>query len=432
MNADVLFWLLAGGLAATCFASMGARAVHAFSRHDLEEICRRRKNLDLFGLILRTHHRVGRGLEHLVVLLSTLLVVAGTYWVLLTDRFEQEAAWNVLAADTLVMGVAIGAAVLWLPWAVAELWSAPFLFLTWRIWQPLALLMTPLVWGADLVSVIFHRLAGRPRKDASEDIFEEEIRTIVSEGHREGLLEEDAREMIEGIIDLGDADVSQIMTPRTDLDMLHVDLPWEEMLHYVIEVGHTRIPVYRKNRDDIVGVLYSKDLLPELAKPSEDSRRTLTEILRKPHFVPETKKVDDLLQEFQQTRNHMAVVLDEYGGVSGLVTIEDVLEEIVGEIVDEYDEEEVEDIQKIDEHACEVLGRAHVDEINEELGLDLPDDGDFDTIGGFVFSELGRVPSAGESIEWKDEARITVLEATGRRIERLRIDLLNRASQNTS
>ncbi len=429
MNPNSLFWIITSGVIATCFASIGARALREFSRHDLEELCRRRRETELFGQILRMHARIGQGMENLVVLLSTLLVVAGTHWALLTRQFAPETAWPAILADTLVLGVVLSAAVLWIPWAVAELWAAPVLFYTWRIWYVLGMLMTPLVWGAHLIDVILHRLAGRQREIATEEIFEEEIRTIVTEGHREGLLEEDAREMIEGIIELGDADVSQIMTPRTDLDMMHVDLSWEEMLKYVIKVGHTRIPVYRKNRDDIIGILYIKDLLPELAKANGDPRRSLGELLRKPHFVPETKKVDDLLEEFQQTRNHMAVVLDEYGGVSGLVTIEDVLEEIVGEIVDEYDEEVVEEIRRIDDNSCEVLGRAHVDEINQELGLDLPDDRDFDTIGGFVFSELGRVPAEGESIDWQDEVRITVLEATGRRIERLKIELLGRQSQ---
>jgi CBS domain containing-hemolysin-like protein len=206
--------------------------------------------------------------------------------------------------------------------------------------------------------------------------------------------------------------------------MLQVDLPWEQIIDDAIEEGHTRIPVYDKNRDDVVGILYSKDLLPELATGAPDSRTPLRDLLRKPMFVPETKPVTDLLQMFQQTRTHIAVVLDEYGGVSGLVTIEDVLEEIVGEIVDEYDEETVEEIQQIDEDTCVALGRTHIDEINEAMNLELPDDGDFDTIGGFVFTELGRVPLPGESLVWQKKVQIHVLEATKRRIDRVRIERL--------
>jgi putative hemolysin len=147
-------------------------------------------------------------------------------------------------------------------------------------------------------------------------------------------------------------------------------------------------------------------------------------LLRKPVFVPETKPVTDLLQMFQKMRTHIAVVLDEYGGVAGLVTIEDVLEEIVGEIVDEYDEETVEEIEQIDQDTCVALGRTHVDEINEVMDLELPDDGDFDTIGGFVFTELGHIPLPGENLVWQDKVRIHVLEATKRRIDRVRIERL--------
>ncbi len=131
---------------------------------------------------------------------------------------------------------------------------------------------------------------------ADEESIEEEIRTIVSEGHREGLLEEEAREMIEGVIELGDAVVSHIMTPRTEIHMVQLNTPWDEVVESIIDSGHTRVPVYDKTRDDIVGILYSKDLLPELAKASDEPRRPLPELLRKPLFVPETKPVDDLLQ----------------------------------------------------------------------------------------------------------------------------------------
>src|SRR5690606_37158669 len=150
--------------------------------------------------------------------------------------------------------------------------------------------------------------------------------------------------------------------------------------------------------------------------------------LREPYFVPETKRVDDLLQQFQRTHNHMAIVLDEYGGVSGLVTIEDVLEEIVGEIIDEYDPELVEGIRRIDDNTAEVLGRVHVDEANERLGLSLPDDGDYDTVAGLVFHELGRIPTVGEQITYNG-VRFTVLEASRRRIERLKLEQIDQEAR---
>jgi len=314
---------------------------------------------------------------------------------------------------------------IWIPRAIGRLWAEPILYHSWPLWQALATVLTPLVLGARFVDTLLHRLAGRLPEVPDEESFEDEIRTIVTEGHREGLLEEDAREMIEGVIELSDVHVSEIMTPRTDMVSIPLSLSWRELLEFVIQVGHTRIPAYQKNRDEIVGILYTKDLLPELANRSEEPTSSWTALLREPFYIPETKPVDALLQEFQRTRNHMAVVLDEYGGVSGLVTMEDVLEEIVGEIVDEYDKDLVDGIKEIDDRTAEALGKVHIDEINERLALKLPDDGDFDTIGGFVLTELGHVPVVGEELV-RTNARITVLEATSRRIERVRLEILDR------
>jgi len=424
VTADLILLCILAGLILLSIVSVGARSLRSFSRHELEELARRRGNLERFGQILRSHNITAQAAENLLVVLSTLLIVASAYWILLHRQWLEGDVATAFVIDAAVLALALSAITVWIPWSVARLWAEPFLFYSWPLWELLRRVMLPFTWCGKLIDIITHRLAGRTPEVPNGDTLEEEIRSIVSEGHREGLLEEDAREMIEGVIQLGDADVAEIMTPRTDMHMLHVETPWDEMLSNVIEVGHTRIPVYDKNRDDIIGVLYSKDLLPILAG-RERQTPPLRKILRKPHFVPESKAVDDLLEEFQQKRNHMAVVLDEYGGVAGLVTIEDVLEEIVGEIVDEYDEELVEEIKRIDESTIEALGRAHVDQINEMLNIDLPDDADFDTIAGFVFSELGRIPTSGESLDWDQKIRITVLEATPRRIERLRVEFID-------
>jgi CBS domain containing-hemolysin-like protein len=202
--------------------------------------------------------------------------------------------------------------------------------------------------------------------------------------------------------------------------MMSIENSWQEDIEFVISSPHTRIPVYQQTRDDVVGILNAKDLLPVLA--NGEARPPLTELLRAPIFVPETKRLDDLLEEFRKTHNHLALVLDEYGGVSGLVTMEDILEEIVGDIVDEYDRDVEEEFAEIDEHTVELLARVHLDELNERLGLNLPDDGDFDTIGGFIFSQLGHIPDVGEEVIW-DGVRIEVIEATPRRIERLKMTL---------
>jgi CBS domain containing-hemolysin-like protein len=421
---DALFWLAVAGLLITCFAAIGARSLRKFSRHDLEEICSKRSDTQRFGEILRDHDRVALAVEILVVLATSIVVVAGTCWAWQTAGRPDRPMWWLVLLDALCLGLIAAAAVVWIPWAASRVMAESFIYYTWRTWKMASHCVAPLVWGAHLADVVLHRATGKTLQTPNGDSFEEEIRAIVSEGHREGLLEEDAREMIEGVIELGDADVSEIMTPRTDMHMIHVEKPWQELIKDVVQSGHTRIPVYKKNRDDIVGILYSKDLLPELAKDPAEPRRPLAQIMRRPVFIPETKAVDDLLEMFQQTRTHIAIVLDEYGGVAGLVTIEDVLEEIVGEIVDEYDEEVIDDLQRVGEKTWLALGRTHVDEINHSLDLNLPDDGDFDTIAGFVFTELGHVPKQGESFIWEGRVRFSVVEATRRRIERIQIEQL--------
>ncbi len=425
IDATQLMWVFLAGLIVTVVASLGIRSLRSFSRHDLEELCRKNGKPDRFGEMLRLHETVALGIEMLLVLVGTVTLVTGFLWV--SERWDLEAfeSWQPMLLVCLGVGLVMTIATSWLAWALARLFSEEFLYVSWPLWKAVAVLSSPLVWGARLLDIVLHRISGRTEEIVDEETIEEEIRTIVTEGHREGLLEEEAREMIEGVIELGDADVSEIMTPRTDMHMLQVELPWLQIIDEAIALGHTRIPVYDKNRDDIVGVLYTKDLIPELATSDSDSRTPLRELLRKPVFVPETKPVDNLLQMFQQMRTHIAIVLDEYGGVSGLVTIEDVLEEIVGEIVDEYDEELVEGIERLDQDTCLALGRTHVDEINEAMKLDLPDDGDFDTIGGFVFTELGRVPLPGESLVWQEQVQIQVLEVTKRRIDRVRIERLS-------
>ena len=420
----MLLWISCAALAATAFVNLGYRALRDFSRHDLGEICRRRGKPERFGEILRHHDAVALGVEIFTAFTAALGVVAGAAWAALRWDYSADESGIELIVISLVLGLVLVFVRTWAPWAGARLFAEGFLYVTWPVWRVLAAVTKPLAWGARMLDAVLHRLFGRAPYQIDEQAIEEEIRSIVSEGHRGGLLEDEAREMIEGVIDLGDAYVSQIMTPRTDMHVLHVDLPWDELLADVIESGHTRIPVFDKTRDDIVGILYSKDLLPELATGDLQSRTAVRDLVRKPLFVPETKAVNDLLQMFQQLRTHIAVVLDEYGGVSGLVTIEDVLEEIVGEIDDEYDPESVAEIIRIDQNVCEALGRAHIDEINEAMNIELPEDGDYDTIGGLVFSDLGRVPQQGESIVWQEKVRITVLEATKRRIDRVRIERL--------
>ena len=431
MTLDPLQWMALVSATLVCFFSVGTRVLRSFSRHDLRELCEKRGTPTLFSKVLRSHDRVALGLDMLAVLATVLFVVSrASIWH--TKGLELPISWPLVAAHATVVGTLLLLLRVVVPWTISRLFSAQVLCYAWPLFAFLGLLTSPVVAVAQAIDIVLHRLLGRTPPTLDEETLEEEIRSIVSEGHREGLLEVEAREMIEGVIELADADVAEIMTPRTDMHVIPIDLPWDDLLADVIESGHTRIPVFNNNRDDIVGILYSKDLLPKLARGTEQPYESLEEILRKPLFVPETKAVDDLLSMFQQVRTHIAIVLDEYGGVAGLVTIEDVLEEIVGEIVDEYDDVVEKPIQQKEEGVFEAVGRAHVDEINEVLHLELPEDSDFDTIGGFVFTEFGRIPTVGESFVWSDLLKITVLEATRRRIDRVRLERLDSTSNENS
>ncbi|HEX3997646.1 MAG TPA: hemolysin family protein [Pirellulales bacterium] len=418
-------------LAIASYAAVGVRCLRRFSRARLDELCRQEHTRPLFSQIVEQRDRATLGAESLQVLATLAVIVSGVAWTRSLAAASTGAEW-LESVEAIVGGVVVlWFALVWLPTSVARLWADSFVLHSWSLWKAAAVLLAPSVWGAELLCKLFRRLSGRKVERVTEESLEEEILTIVSEGEREGLLEEDAREMIEGVIELGDVTVARIMTPRTDMVSMHVDLPWDDVIQLAITAGHTRIPAYNSSPDDIVGILHSKDLLVELAKPDTHARQPWQELLRKPFFVPETKPVDELLQEFQRSRNHIAVVLDEFGGVSGIVTIEDALEEIVGEISDEHDVADSDGITRLGEHAAEALARVRIHELNERLGLSLPEDEHFDTIGGFVFHELGRIPNVGEELIWQD-VRIKVLEATRRRIDRVSIQILNRPTQPTA
>ena len=422
MKPSALLAIAIASLMATGFAATGAKCLRDFSRRRLELMCRRRRRRQLFHEIIAAHESFALGAQAFRNLMTVCFLVAGGYWAHAPDVSITPAVSELLSL--IVAGaLLLTAATVWIPSAIVQLWSANFLIRTWRAWKVVSVLMLPLTSGVTLVDALLRRLANKPKKqDETEEAFEEEIRTIVTAGTHEGLLEEDASEMIQGVIELGDTDVAQIMTPRSEVDALEVNQPWKEVLDFVIQVRRTRIPVYDRSLDKVEGILYVKDLLAELSGKREEPERPLRELLHQPWSVPRTKPVDDLLREFLDNRNHMAIVVDEYQAVAGVVTIEDALEEIVGEIVDEYDQEEEEDAVG-DAAGLEVSARAHLDELNEEYGFDLPESDDFDTIGGLVIQQLGAIPKPLQSVQ-VGELLITVLEANRRRIERVRIEAL--------
>ncbi len=207
----------------------------------------------------------------------------------------------------------------------------------------------------------------------------------------------ETKDMIKGIVELSETTVKEVMVPRIDVVFLSKKTSVDEMVDSIVECGHSRFPVYEETMDNVVGILYAKDLLKYLNKQEDVNIET---ILRKPYFVPESKRLDSLLKEFKRRHVHIAVAVDEYGGVSGIVCMEDIIEEIVGDIQDEFEHEE-EDILKIGDNIYRCEGRVNIEDLNEELGLDLPDS-DFDTLGGFVFDLFGKIPVKYEKVSYNN------------------------------
>ncbi len=291
---------------------------------------------------------------------------------------------------------------------------------TWELLKFLMLLLRPLLAVLMLHDRIVRRLAGVPDNDPElvQEEKQEEILSIVEQSQKEGIVDEDQVEMIENVLELGETTAAEIMTPRTDLIAVPVDANLQTVLNAIRSEGHSRVPVYEGTIDNIVGLIFAKDLLDEIGK--DLSGFNLRQRMRTPYFVPESKSLRDLLHEFQSQTLHFAVVLDEYGGTAGVVTIEDILEELVGEIADEYEKPVSESFRRIDEMTFEVDARMDIDDVNSELDIELPDEEDFDTLGGFVFSHLGYIPKTGETFTYKD-LKFVIAAAGPRSVKRVRI-----------
>ena len=306
-------------------------------------------------------------------------------------------------------------------------WAAAY---HWSILKVSVPLLSPFRIAAIPINSFQDRLA-RARDNGDEEIratTEDEIMSLVeqdaTEEEEDGSLEDNERRMIRGIFDLDETLVKEIMTPRVDIDALNIISSIGEAKAHIVECGHSRIPVYRGTVDSIVGVIYSKHLLDDSRLAAADN---VEQIMQQPVFVPETKNVGELLDEFRQRKNHLAVIIDEYGGTSGIVTIEDILEEIVGEIQDEFDDDEPPGHQAVSGGALEVDARMPIDEVNELLGVDISDDEEYDTIGGYVTKVLGRIPKSMENVQIPG-LDVHILDADERKISRM---LLTRNSLQT-
>jgi CBS domain containing-hemolysin-like protein len=335
--------------------------------------------------------------------------------------------WESLASPFLfatVVLVITGMVIFFLEWLVEwrvaqnpEKWAMRLAFFA----RALMALLAPLL---ALPLAVIRRYD--PTPESSTGMTESELINLVDAGQEGGVLEQGERRMIVSIFRLGDTLAREIMVPRIDLLALDVQTPLPEAVDALLKSGYSRVPVFQETVDNILGLLYTKDLLRIWREGGQLG--SLRDLLRPAYFVPEAKKVDELLAEMQSQRIHMAAVVDEYGGVAGLVTLEDIVEEIVGEIQDEYDQAEELLYQPVAEDAYIFLGRVDLDDFNEIMDCALPKD-EADTLAGFIYSRIGRVPLGGESVQ-EDNIQLTVEQVSGRRIRKVRAERIGQASWN--
>jgi CBS domain containing-hemolysin-like protein len=352
----------------------------------------------------------------LLLLHTSTAVIAAALLLHLTSGltvWQQIGSLLLLVLLNLVVGVALARVLVARnPQAVVLALAGPVSRMVW--------LFGPLIALSTLLARPLVRLTGgsETERPAPPLVIEEELRSLVDAGEEEGVFEHDEREMLESVFSFTETIVREVMVPRVDILALEVSSSLDEALDLVIREGHSRIPVYEETIDHIVGILYAKDLLPALRHGQFD--RELVSLLRPVHLVPETLNTDVLLKELQQARVHMAIVVDEYGGTAGLVTLEDLVEEIVGEIQDEYDDEEPL-IEVLSDTEMIVDARASLEEINDYIAFAPPTSGT-ERVGGLVYEHLGRMPRVGDEIAL-DDVVLTVLSMKGVRPQKLRLEL---------
>ncbi len=307
-----------------------------------------------------------------------------------------------------------------IPHAWAKYSGEKILSRTYKLLVGFSIAASPFIYTFRLYDGFIRRLAGVAETTPEEQHEEkqEEFITGLERRRTEGVLDEEEQEMIENVLELSSSTADEIMTPRTDIVAVEINSDLQKVLETITSAGHTRVPVYEGNIDNIIGLVYAKDLLAEIGKTGGQFK--LRDKIRDAYFVPESKPLRALLREFQNQKLHIAVVLDEYGGTAGVVTLEDILEELVGEITDEYEETPPEPIKKIDQNTIEADARTYIDDLNDQLELNLPEDEDYETIGGFVFARLGYIPKTGENFDYKN-LKFTIASAEARRIKRIRI-----------
>ena len=423
---EIVIWAQAAAvtiLVAIAFVgSFTCEALRSFSRSRLDEACRRLGHPEQFAVLLR-HSTDALIAWRILTLLSVaaLAALAGDHFARDLIHLNRFRDWLAVVTEPILLAAIFVFGLFVLPWSLARVTGERFLA---RCWPTLELVLRGLrfsVVAVRRIDAFMHRLWGlKEPAGLTTGSLLREVESVVELGQHEGILPPEARRMIERVIGAQQEDVRAVMTPRTEMECIAATASLEEARRLMVESGHSRMPVIGASPDDIIGILYAKELLRHVSHNGELSF-TLKDMVREPFYVPETIGLDKLLESMKRRGVHIAIVIDEYSGVAGLVTMEDVLEQFVGEIVDEYDTADDTGIRQVGPNAVEVEPWVRIDDLDEQFAFDLPDDEDYDTIGGFVYAQLGRIPKRRETVPWK-HLRVTVLDADKRRIIKLRVE----------
>lgn len=394
-----------------------AKALRTYSRSRLEEVCAARGHEGRADAIAHHDESTERSAEALAVLTGLVLAaLLGALAVQVAPRLAVEAVVGIALAIGAIGHVAAG--------VVGRVHAERLLDALWPLARLLRRLMTPLTAASRTVEAMAYRLARRSAAAPRPASVEVEIHSLESPTEDiEAEMPEEIRLILERVVELGRRNVSQLMIPRSAIVALPATVTATEAARAFRESGHSRIPLYGENRDDIVGILHVKDLLAAMADSSSPQPPSPRKLARTAYCVPETKNADELLEEFRSRRTHQAIVLDEYGGVAGLITLEDMVEHMLGPIDDEHDvPPPSEPIIAVGEARFDIDGSVPLEQINERLGLRLPTNGEFQTVGGFAFNALGRLPQPGEAFR-HEGIDFTVTEVAEHTIRKLRVDL---------
>jgi putative hemolysin len=402
------------------FFSALTYSLREFSRTRLEEALKKQNKYEWFDRTLEDSNElifttaVGRMISNLLILISVLHLFHGSNW---------PAGWQYLLAVVITALISLHCAVA-IPHAVARHAGERFIAYFIAFIHAWRRILTPALTIMRGVDNLVAKAANPERSQASDDKLEqqmrEEIVSAVEEGQAEGVVDEAEKEMIRSVIEFQDTTAGQIMTPRPQIVGIESHAPLSEIKALLEESGHSRVPVYEGSLDHILGILYARDLLKHIGMPADQF--DVRNAIRLPFYVPESKPLRDLLNDFRLQKIHIAIVLDEYSGTAGLVTIEDVLEELVGEISDEHEPLEPAMLKKLSDNLAEADARIHIDELNRLMSLNLPEDAGYETLSGFLTTSMGRIPVAG-AVYNHPVARFTILDAEPQRVNRVKIEV---------